>query len=144
MPERDYSHRSTIDKLGIKPGHRVAFDERAGPIDPALVQDVLDRVARPAADTLSNLDIVLAAVDDTSDPITVLREWRDRISPTGAIWLLTPKRGQPGYVNQTDLIPAGAVARLVDNKTCSVSDTVSGMRFVIRRADRPSAGKGKA
>ena len=47
---------------------------------------------------------------------------------------------QPGYVDQNDLIAAGGPAGLVDNKVCSVSDTVSAMRFVIRRVDRPSHG----
>jgi hypothetical protein len=50
--------------------------------------------------------------------------------------VLTPKRGLPGYVNTADLIPLGAAAGLVDNKVCSVSERVSGMRFVIRRVDR--------
>jgi ligand-binding sensor domain-containing protein len=55
----------------------------------------------------------------------------------GGIWLLSPKRGLPGYVNQSELIAAGLEAGLVDNKSCSVSETTSGLRFVIRRADRP-------
>ncbi|MBF8284155.1 MAG: hypothetical protein HW378_3070, partial [Anaerolineales bacterium] len=41
-------------------------------------------------------------------------------------------------LNQTDLIPLGLAAGLVDNKTCSVSENESGMRFVIRRKDRNS------
>ena len=32
-PERDYSHRSVVDKLGVKPGAAVQFDETAGPLD---------------------------------------------------------------------------------------------------------------
>jgi hypothetical protein len=50
--------------------------------------------------------------------------------------MLTPKRGRPGYINQTELIPMGLEADLVDNKTCSVSNNVSGIRFVIRREHR--------
>jgi hypothetical protein len=39
-------------------------------------------------------------------------------------------------VDLRELIGAGPAAGLVDNKSCSVSDTTSGMRFVIRLADR--------
>jgi len=54
----------------------------------------------------------------------------------GVVLLLSPKREQPGYVDHRALIDAGPDARMVDNKSCSVSGTVSGIRFVIRRADR--------
>ena len=50
--------------------------------------------------------------------------------------MLTPKRGQVGYIDQRELILAGPAARVVDNKTCSVSETLSGIRFVIRKKDR--------
>jgi len=55
--------------------------------------------------------------------------------------VFTAKRGQRSasgmdYLNQSDLIPLGLAAGLVDNKICSVSDTESAMRFVIRRKDR--------
>nr|MBA2451381.1 DUF3052 family protein [Chloroflexota bacterium] len=71
--------------------------------------------------------------------VALLETWKPRLQPNGGIWLLTPKRGQPGYVDQRELIAAGLAAGLVDNKVCSVSDTTSAMRFVIRKADRPPA-----
>lgn len=142
MPDRDYSHRATVDKLGIKPGHHVVLVEEAGPIEPALINDVRERTGEPAEDAGTLVDVVLATVDSLPSAIDTLRHWRSKLHPAGAIWLLTAKRGQPGYVNQTDLISAGAAAGLVDNKICSVSDTVSAMRFVMRRSDRPRAQQG--
>ena len=136
MTSADYSHRSTTDKLGIKSGSRVAFVYHAFPLDEALRREALERTARPVAATDEPADVVLIAADASTDVVALLREWRERIDPAGGIWLLTPKRGRPGYVNGTDLIAAGGEAGLVDNKICSVSDTVSGMRFVIRRRDR--------
>jgi len=82
---------------------------------------------------LSLHDVLPLAITDV---VRVLSTWRARIDPAGGIWLLTPKRGQPGYVDQRELILAGPSAGLVDNKICSVDDTTSAMRFVIRRADR--------
>ena len=71
-----------------------------------------------------------------TNPVATLTAWRKRLRPTGGIWLLTRKRGQPNYVDQTNLILAGPAAGAVDNKICSVSDTISAMRFVIRKVDR--------
>ena len=80
----------------------------------------------------------------TAEAITpTLAELRAAIVPAGGIWVMTAKKGRQSasgmdYLNQTDLIPLGAAAGLVDNKTCSVSETESGMRFVIRVKDRKS------
>jgi hypothetical protein len=134
--ERDYSHRDVVDKLGIKPGYAVAFDQAPLPVDADLRSRALARAGRdPAADD-EPADVVLIGADASTDIASVLTRWRQRIDQAGGIWLMTPKRGQPGYVDQTELILVGATAGVVDNKTCSVSDTVSAIRFVIRKVDR--------
>jgi hypothetical protein len=134
---RDYSHRSTVDKLGIKTGDVVALVEAGGTIEDELRRQIEERVGELSPEGDVPADVVLIAGDASTDVVALLEEWKRRIRPVGGIWVLTPKRGQPGYVNGTDLIPAGSAAGLVDNKICSVSDTTSGMRFVIRRLDRP-------
>lgn len=136
MAEKDYSHRDLVDKLGIKPGFAVAFADEPLAVDTALRARVLDRTGRGPAAPDELVDVALIGADDSTDVQTVLTQWRQRIDQAGGIWLLTPKRGRPGYVDQRDLILAGPGAGVVDNKTCSVSDTVSGIRFVIRRTDR--------
>jgi hypothetical protein len=135
-PERDYSGRDVIDKLGVKLGYVVAFDEAAGSLDAELKQRILDRAASDVSDE-EPIDVVLALADATVDLTALLARWKVRIRPNGGIWVLTPKRKEPGYIGDGPLIAAGGEAGLVDNKVCSVSDTISGMRFVIRRADRP-------
>jgi hypothetical protein len=136
MPHQDYSHRDVLDKLGIKPGHAVAFVEAAGSIEVTLRERVLKRTARPSAAPGEAANIVLASANSIVEIAALLAECKDSIVPNGGIWLLTPKRGLPGYIDQRKLIEAGPLAGLVDNKSCSVSDTTSGLRFVIRRADR--------
>jgi hypothetical protein len=136
QPERDYSHRSVVDKLGIKPGHAVSFDAAPRPIAPELHAQALERTGRDPADSDEPVDVVLVGADTTTDVHAVLSTWRTRIDPAGGIWLLTPKRGQSGYVDQRELIEAGPGAGLVDNKICSVDDHTSAMRFVIRKTDR--------
>jgi Protein of unknown function (DUF3052) len=136
VAERDYSHRDVVDKLGIKPGFAVAFV--AAPVEvPADLQvRALERCGRAAADDGEAADVVLVGADDSTDITAVLADWRGRIDQAGGIWLLTAKRGQPGYIDQRELIDLGPAAGLVDNKTCSVSETLSGIRFVIRKVDR--------
>ena len=137
-PERDYSHRDVVDKLGVKPGVAVAFDESEAALDPDLRERVLARSGRPIADAAEPADVVLIAAHADTDARAVLAAWKARLMPDGGIWLLTPKRTQPGYVDQRLLIQAGLDVGLVDNKSISVSDTTSGMRWVIRRRDRPA------
>lgn len=136
MPEKNYQHRSILDKLGIKPGHAVAFAQEAQAIDPDLSQNIIERTGRSPATEDEALDIVLAVIDETTNAVEVLNKWREHITPSGSIWLLTAKRQQPGYVDQRELIIAGQQAGVVDNKVCSISPTLSAMRFVIRKKDR--------
>jgi hypothetical protein len=136
LAEKDYSHRDVVDKLGIKPGFAIAFDEAPRPIPDDLKARVLVRVGRDEARDDEPVDVVLVGADASTDVEAVLKRWRKRIDQAGGMWLLTPKRGQPGYVDQTELILAGPNAGVVDNKTCSVSATLSAIRFVIRKADR--------
>ena len=136
MPEKKYQERSVLEKLGIQPGDAVAFVNDVREIAPDLRQSIIERTGRTPATEDEVLDIVLAVVDETTDTIALLKKWRQHLTPNGGIWLLTAKRGQPGYVDQRELIAAGQQAGLVDNKVCSVSSTVSAMRFVIRKKDR--------
>ena len=134
--ERDYSHRQVVDKLGIKPGFAVAFDAAPRRIEDDLPAQALAKAGRAAASDGEPVDVVLVGADASTDVEGVLKAWRQRIDPAGGIWLLTPKRGQIGYVDQNELILAGPAAGVVDNKVCSVSHTTSAMRFVIRKTDR--------
>jgi hypothetical protein len=134
VPEKDYSHRDVVDKLGVKPGHAVALVDIP---EGELREKVLARTGRALAEPDEPPDVVLVWADASTNAVSTLEHWKARIDPSGGIWLLTPKRTPPGYVDQNDLIAAGKRAGVVDNKICSVSDTTSAMRFVIRKADRP-------
>ena len=137
MPENKYQHRDVLDKLGIRAGQIVACANNIEKIDASLFQRVTERTSRPpvTADEDEMVDIVLAMVDEETDAVALLQGWRQRIKPNGGIWLLSTKRGLPGYVDQRALILAGQQAGVVDNKICAISSTVSALRFVIRKAE---------
>jgi len=128
--------RDLLDILGIKPGHAVAFAAQSLALDPQLCQRIGERTGRPSARAEEAVDVVLATIDETDDPVLVLHTWRPRLAPNGGIWLLTARRGMARYVNQRVLIAAGQQAGVVDNKVCAVSPTMSAMRFVLRKRDR--------
>ncbi len=137
MPERDFSHRDILDKLGLKAGQAVRV---AGKGDTALLRRVRERVGR-APMRRGPADVVLYWPRTAAEITPKLTELRAGLEQTGAIWVFTAKRDKRSasgmrYLNQTDLIPLGLAAGLVDNKTCSVSEAESGMRFVIRKQDR--------
>jgi hypothetical protein len=137
MPEKDYSHRDVLDKLGLKPGQAVRV---VGGGDRALLARVRAKVGRaPVRKGLA--DIVLYWPRSAGEITPSLAELRGAMVENGGIWVFTAKRNQRSasgmdYLNQSDLIPLGLAAGLVDNKTCSVSEAESGMRFVIRQKDR--------
>src|SRR5215211_691238 len=98
-PERDYSHRDVVDKLGIKPGFAVAFDAAPLAVEAELRQRALERSGRQVAAEDEPVDVVLIGADASTDVVAILKRWRPRIDQAGGIWLLTPKRGQPGYID---------------------------------------------
>lgn len=136
----DYSHRSVVQKLGIKPGQRV---EIAGDVGTGLRRDAKDALGRGLVRS-GELDGAIVAVQSVEEAEEVFDAYRPRLRDTGYLWLITPKRGQEGYVNQMALVPGGKRRGLIDNKTCSIDEERSGIRFVVPRALRGGDGSAAA
>jgi len=130
--ERDYSHRSTVQKLGVKPGERI---EVAGDIGPALRKDLRASLGRGFIKS-GEIDGAIALVESLEGAAELLQRYRPRLRDTGYIWLVTWKRGHDSYVDQMKLVPFAKALSLIDNKTCSIDDERSGIRFVVPRALR--------
>ena len=130
--ERDYSHRSTIQKLAVKPDERI---EVVGDIGSGLRRDLKDAIGRGFIKS-GDLDGGIGLVTSVEEAGELLSRWRPRLRDTGYIWLVTWKRGHDAYVDQMKLVPCGKQLGLIDNKTCSIDDERSGIRFVVPRALR--------
>ena len=130
MAEKSYADRDVLDKLGVREGMRILLEgDVPEPLGTRLAErEAIELLAEPDGDPVN---LVLFCPQDPSRAKAELAELRTRIAADGAIWVLTPKRGQPGYVRQEALIPQGKAVGLVDNKVCSVDETTSAMRFVI-------------
>jgi Protein of unknown function (DUF3052) len=128
----DYSHRTTVQKLGVKLDERV---EAAGDIGASLRRELRETIGRGFVKS-GELDGVVALVESVEDGEEALARYRPRLRDTGYVWLVTWKRGHERYVDQMKLVPAGKRMGLIDNKTCSIDDERSGIRFVVPRALR--------
>ena len=128
----DYSHRSAIQKLGIKAGQRV---EVAGDIGAALRRDLREALGRGFV-RAGELDAAVALVESVEEAEAAMVAYRPRLRDAGHLWLITWKRGRDGYVNQLQLVAPARRLGLIDNKTCAIDDERSGIRFVIPRSLR--------
>jgi hypothetical protein len=130
--ETDYSHRSTVQKLGVKPSDRI---EVAGDVGSGLRRDVKEAAGRGLVRS-GQLDGAIALVKSIADAQEALILYRSRLRDTGYLWLVTWKRGHEDYLDQMTLVPHAKRIGLIDNKTCSIDDDRSGIRFVVPRALR--------
>jgi Protein of unknown function (DUF3052) len=130
--ETDYSHRSTVQKLGIKPGDRA---EITGDVGSGLRRDVKEAAGRGLVKS-GELDAAIVLVESEDEAKEVFVRYRTRLRDTGSLWMITRKRGHEGYINQMSLVPHAKKLGLIDNKTCSIDDERSGIRFVVPRALR--------
>ena len=134
---RDYSHRDVLDKLGVREGQAVRV---AGTEDEAVLGRLCARLGRAPAAEGEPADLVMYWPESYEEIAAVLKRLRPLLRPAGGLWVVMPKRGRPGYVDLANLIPLGRQAGLIDNKSISMSDRESAMRFVIPRAARRTAG----
>jgi len=130
--EKDYSHRTATQKLGVKRDERV---EVAGNVGSALRRDVKEAIGRGLVRS-GELDGAIVLVESIEEARGVFADYRPRLRDTGYLWLITRKRGQDGYLDQMKLVPHGKHAGLIDNKTCSIDEERSAIRFVVPRALR--------
>ena len=137
-PTAGYSKRSRLDKLGVKPDMRVAL---IGLDDAAFLRELGTRTqAVSSGRAAKGTEMVLFAVDGPA-PLKRLTTLRAAIAPDGAIWVIWPK-GQ-AHIKE-DMVRGAALAQgLVDIKVMAFSDTLSGLKLVIPKAQRAAATKSR-
>lgn len=131
------SSKPLPDKLGIQPGMTVAilnapnyFAFDLGDL-PENVEILRDSDTAPA-----NIFLVFAV--HAAEAERGFERAVTYLPPEGAIWFAWPKKSSG---TETDIVedtlrelflPTG----MVDNKVCSIDDTWSGLRFVVRKENR--------
>lgn len=122
--------RPRIEKLGVKPGSRVAV---LGIEDAAFGAELAERGAEVVKRFGKGLDFVFVAMASAKD-LPRLAKLRDAVHPAGAVWVIWPK-GRKEF-REDDIRAYGPRAGLVDVKVMAFSDTLSALKMVIPVAKR--------
>jgi hypothetical protein len=135
-PERDYSHRRLVDKLGIKAGQRISV---LGVEGAEFLTELAARVPDYSRGHLvKDADLIFFSAESVQD-LARLKSLVHSIQNAGAIWVAYPKGQQ--HIREVDVIAAAKAAGLVDNKVCSFSTTHTALRLCIPVANRRGLAK---
>ncbi|HEY1956277.1 MAG TPA: hypothetical protein VGH28_11710 [Polyangiaceae bacterium] len=121
-----YSATPLSQKLGIKPGARVALV--GAPRGFSLVK----RAGR------APFDVAVVFATEIVRIRTIFDETSQKMAEDGGVWVAWPKRSSGVETDVSDnalraaILPTG----WVDNKVCAIDETWSGLRFVKRVAQR--------
>jgi len=131
QPEYDFGHRPLFDKLGVKANQRVCVVSLK---DAKFIVDLAGVVPSSAVERPSkNVDMIFFGAEDVS-ALAALKSLEPSLRRTGVIWVVYP-RGQK-HIRERDVIAAGKLAGLTDNKVCRFSDTHTALRLVVPLARR--------
>ena len=131
-----YSSTPLSKKLGLKEGHTLlllgapkGFEKV---LDPPEEVDVHERVDD------GPFDVIVWFVGKRNELESKLESVADGLDADGGLWVAWPKKASGVKTDMTeDVIRKRALSLgLVDNKVCAVDDTWSGLRLVVRVAER--------
>jgi hypothetical protein len=132
--ERILHPPSRLDKLGVKDGMKIAV---LGLDDAAFAKDLKARGATVASGrAAAGTDMVFLACRTRAD-LKRLPALAAALKPEGSIWVLWRKGGPD--MKEQDVRDVMDGPGLVDVKVVSFSDTLSGLKLMIRRERRPAA-----
>jgi hypothetical protein len=122
-----------LDKLGVKPGCRVAI---VG-VDDGWFRDLLAERTTDVTDgpPLPDTDLIFLAANSIDELLQIGKLQRS-LRPNGAIWVVS-RKGKAATLRDVDVIEAAKAVGLVDNKVASFSETHTAARLVIPLARRP-------
>ncbi len=144
-----YSGTPLPRKLGVKEGFRVALvgaPDGFGPeLDP-LPDGVhlVRRLAGKGGDGAgggggAGVDLALLFVTTRGDLATRFPQVAAHLPPAGALWVAWPKKSAGMATDLTENVLREVCLPLgwVDTKVCAVTDVWSGLKFVLRKENRP-------
>jgi hypothetical protein len=138
-----YSGTPLMKKIGIKAGHRVLFVNP--PKGFAKTLGELPENARTVAQG-KPFDVGIVFVTSAADLEKNLHALHRAMEQNGMLWVAWPKKtsGVPTDLVENKVRDIGLATGLVDVKVCAIDDTWSGLKFVIRLADRQKSPRAAA
>ena len=134
--ERTYT-TPLLDKLGVKPGARIAVIDFPDTDFRALLAERTTDVTDgwPAPET----DLVFLGADSI-DELLRIGPLQESLVPNGAIWVVS-RKGKAATLRDVDVIDAAKAVGLVDNKVASFSPTHTALWLVIPVSRRAEHGR---
>jgi hypothetical protein len=133
-----YSGTPLIQKIGIKPGHRIVLRNHPGSFVKNLGKlpegvESLERLS-------GNANVVVYFTERLAELAKAFPRLATALVPDGMVWIGWPKKasGRPTDVTEDLVRKTGLDCGLVDVKICAIDETWSGLKFVIRVKDRPA------
>jgi hypothetical protein len=118
---------SLLDKLGVKPGMRVAV---LGVDDDAFLEQLAERTSDIARRTpKKDTDVIVLGANTVAD-LSRLEKLRGYLTPAGAIWVVHTK-GKGAAFKDVDVFAAAKRAGLVDVKVAAFSPTHTAEKLVV-------------
>src|SRR5947208_3213453 len=138
MDMAGYSGTPLAKKLGIKPGHQVALWNAPAEFESTLDDLPTDAVVTHDPRSQPAFDVLVCFVPHLKALRSLFPACAKKMQPAAGFWVAWPKKSSAVATDLTeDVIRVlGLDAGLVDNKVFAIDETGSGLRFVIRLADR--------
>jgi hypothetical protein len=125
-----------VQKLGIRPGHRVAI--RGAPAGFARELEPWPPGAEIARPGQGLLDVIVLFSGWAAGLAADVERAAAVLTPAGMLWIAWPKRAAkvPTDLTEDRVRAIGLAAGLVDVKVCAITEVWAGLRFVRRVRDR--------
>ena len=137
-----YSGTPLVKKLGFKPGYRASLVNAPRGFEKELKQ-LPDEVRLIRGRLPKHLDLVVIFAESQKTLSSECPRLARKLAQNGMLWIAWPKKASGVTADLADynVRQIGLDAGLVDVKVCAVNEVWSGLKFVIRVKDRPSASK---
>ena len=131
-----YSGTPLVKKIGIKPNHRLLFQNAP----PGFARDLgeLPEGATQAGNGKTLIDVAVLFVKSAAELEREFDRISRRLQSAGMLWVGWPKKSSGVATDLTEGVvqKIGLAHGLVDVKVCAIDETWSGLKFVIRLRDR--------
>lgn len=130
------SPTGAAERMGFKPGtivQELGYDddvdqEFRDQVEDVTGEELLDEDADDVVDV-----VLLWFRQEDGDLVDILVDAVGPLTDDGYIWLLTPRRGRPGYVEPSDISEAAPIAGLSQTSMATVGEDWSGARLAVRK-----------
>ena len=131
-----YSGTPLPQKLGIKPNANVLVAKPPKTFAAALGK--LPEGVKLSQTSNGSFDVAIVFFTRASELEQKLPRFKRRMEPAAGLWVGWPKKasGLPTDITEDVVRRMALEIGLVDNKVCAIDETWSGLRLVIRLADR--------